>query len=118
MKVDTSSQSLMQGVSEQVPHRRQGGQLTEQVNLVPDPVVGLARRHGTKSVLEAVQPGLSIANLSAYIADTATWTTFEYANGGREFIVLLRRTRRPARAEALPAVIVYDRTHNAFLNVV
>lgn len=118
MKVDTSSQSLMQGVSEQVPHRRQGGQLTEQVNLVPDPVVGLARRHGTQSVLEAVQPGLSIANLSAYIADTATWTTFEYANGGREFIVLLRRTRRPVGAEALPAVIVYDRTNSTFLNVV
>lgn len=40
--------SLLQGVSQQVPRERVGGQLTEQLNMLSDPVTGLRRRPGFK----------------------------------------------------------------------
>ncbi len=42
-----SYDSVIRGVSEQVPHDRLTGQHWEQDNLISDPVRGLARRHGS-----------------------------------------------------------------------
>jgi len=43
-KVSGSYASVVRGVSEQVPQDRRPGQHFEQVNMISDPVRGLARR--------------------------------------------------------------------------
>ena len=48
MKVSDSYDSLIKGVSQQVPHDRLIGQHWEQENLISDPVRGLSRRHGSQ----------------------------------------------------------------------
>jgi hypothetical protein len=45
---ESSFKSLLQGVSQQQPEFMQVGQVTEQVNMVSDPVSGLRRRPGTE----------------------------------------------------------------------
>ncbi|ANH51099.1 tail protein [Pseudomonas phage VSW-3] len=47
-KVSDSYDSLIKGVSQQVPHDRIPGQHWEQDNLISDPVRGLSRRHGSQ----------------------------------------------------------------------
>lgn len=114
MKASGSSASLMQGVSQQVPQGRGPGQHSEQVNMIPDPVQGLARRHGSRLVSE-LQTSLSPANLAAFVADTENWRTFEYSNAGHDYVLLVRSAARNAGATTLPPVLVYDRTVGAFL---
>lgn len=46
-KVSDSYDTLIRGVSQQVPHDRVIGQHWEQDNLISDPVRGLSRRHGS-----------------------------------------------------------------------
>lgn len=48
MKTSDSYDSLIRGVSEQVPHDRIVGQHWSQDNLVSDPVRGMSRRHGSE----------------------------------------------------------------------
>src|SRR5690554_4706426 len=43
---ESSYLNLLQGVSQQVPRARLPGQLTEQTNMLSDPVTGLRRRPG------------------------------------------------------------------------
>ena len=112
MKVDGSYASLLQGVSEQTPPERGPGRCTEQVNMLPDPVHGLTRRHGTEFVYERAT-ALLPADMGAMVADTANFRTFEYTNGGIDYVLLVRRASRPA-GSTLPAIIVYDRTNKAF----
>lgn len=45
---ESSYQNLLQGVSQQVPRARLPGQLTEQTNMLSDPVTGLRRRPGVE----------------------------------------------------------------------
>ena len=46
MIVELAYPSLLFGVSQQTPRERQNGQLTEQLNMLSDPVTGLRRRPG------------------------------------------------------------------------
>jgi hypothetical protein len=117
MKASGSSVSLMQGVSQQVPQDRGPGQHSEQINMIPDPVQGLARRHGSRFIAELATV-LSPASIAAYTADTANWRTFEYSNAGHDYVLLVRSATRDAGAATLPAVLVYDRTVGAFLPAV
>lgn len=115
MKASGSTSSLMQGVSQQVPQDRGPGQHTEQINMLPDPVQGLSRRHGSKFVAERQltnDPSL----IAAYTADTDNWRTFEYSNAGHDYVVLVRSAARPV-GSTLPVLMVYDRTAKAFLPV-
>lgn len=45
---EAAFKSLLQGVSQQLPHERLDGQVTSQVNMVSDPVTNLRRRAGVK----------------------------------------------------------------------
>lgn len=67
MKRTGSYDSIIRGVSQQVPHDRIIGQHWEQVNLISDPVRGLARRHGSfrkdSASLGRVGLGLSPADI-------------------------------------------------------
>lgn len=46
--IEMQYSSLLNGVSQQTPRERTNGQLTEQNNMMSDPVTGLRRRPGLK----------------------------------------------------------------------
>lgn len=113
MKVSGSTSSLMQGVSQQTAQERGPGQHTEQVNMLPDPVQGLSRRHGTAFQSE-LQLTNSVATFAAMVADTANYRSYEYSNAGHDYVVLYR-SAAVAAGSTLPVVQVYDRTTSTFL---
>lgn len=53
MKVQSSYKNLLGGVSEQAPEARLEGQMSEQVNMLTDPLEGLVRRHGSRMMSSA-----------------------------------------------------------------
>lgn len=117
MKVANSYASLLGGVSQQVPSARYEGQHTAQVNMLSDPVEGLSRRHG--SVMQAeVLSTYPASQFAAYIADTATWRTLDYSTGGKQYALLYRTKARPASADPLPPVLVYNKTDKVFMTTV
>lgn len=113
MKASGSIASLVQGVSQQVPSDRADGQHTEVVNMLPDPVNGLTRRHGTIMQTE-LQLSNSVAEYSALVADTDSWRTHEFTYQGKDYALLYRSAARPV-GSSLPAFLVYNRTDHAFL---
>jgi len=110
MKVANSYASLVRGVSQQNPQDRLPGQHTEQVNMIPDPVAGLARRHGTRWLAE--QP--LAYGYSDMVADSASWRTFIYTDAGKEYALLYRTS---TGTTAMP-LLAYNLTDNQWLNVV
>lgn len=115
MKVSGSYSTLVSGVSEQVPSRRLGGQHTEQVNMIPDPVVGLCRRPGSVMVAEALTTWSESA-LDTVTADTASWRTFKYESNNVKYVLLVRRGAKTSGSPA-PAVIGYNETTGEFLTL-
>lgn len=116
MKTSGSTASLLQGVSQQVPQDRQPGQHTEVINMIPDPVHGLTRRHGTKLVAEQKMVGAA-AIYADLVADTENYRTFNYTDNGRDLVLLVRHSTRPA-GSTLPVVLAYDKTNKVFLTTV
>lgn len=112
MKVANSYASLLRGVSQQVPQERAEGQHSEQVNMLSDPINGLARRHGSEWLAETV-----IAPYSEYnnlVADSATWGTLDWTVGAKDYIVLYRKDANLLSVSTAP-LIVYNKTDNIFL---
>lgn len=116
MKASGSVASLMQGVSQQIASERRVGQHTAQVNMLPDPVQGLSRRHGSRWVAE-LQTAHDPLLITTLASDTASYRTFEYSNGGNDYVIL-RRTAAKVVGSTLPPVIVYNRTTKTFLTYV
>ena len=114
MKISDNYPSLVQGVSQQTQEDRRDGQFSELVNMIPDPVVGLARRHGTKFYAEST---FAATDFTAMVTDTATWRSYSYTNAGRDFVILYRTDARPANSYQR-AMMVYDVTNKQFLTVV
>ena len=113
MKASGSWESLLQGVSQQIPEIRLPGQHGEQINMLPDPVRGLTRRPG--SVMKGERE-LAISldvHLSIGI-DSRSWVSFDYTNGGVDYTVCYRRSAR-AGVGAPGDMVVYDKTNNVFL---
>jgi hypothetical protein len=115
MKATQSYSPIIQGVSQQVPHERQAGQVTEQVNMLPDPVRGLARRHGTRHVAETfIESSVSCAGQFGTISeDSLSWRRLDYSNAGKDYTILIRRGERTA--DGWPPVIAFNRTDSVFL---
>ena len=90
MKVTQALAQPLQGVSQQEPHERREGQVAEQVNMIPDPVLGLTRRRGTRWVTEKL---LDVGMLNE---DPTVWRRLEYAVAGQEYVLLIRRAPRDA----------------------
>lgn len=90
-RVAGSYESVIRGVSQQVPQDRRPGQHYEQVNMISDPVRGLARRHGSVNVGElrigAVPAG---AALNGMLADTETHRVYSFQSGGKEYDLIYR----------------------------
>ncbi len=113
MKTSGSYSSIVQGVSQQVPHERGPGQCAEQTNLIPDPVLGLTRRHGSVWQAEA-DTGFPVEAATAVLEDTANYRSFEYSNQGVDYTILYRTSAAPV-GTPLDPLIVYDRTAKTFL---
>lgn len=113
-KVSDSYESVLKGVSQQVPQARLSGQHYEQVNMVSDPVNGLARRHGSVTRDERDE------------AFQMTPARIGYARGYREYPVFIgddtysfvyQSQPRPA-AEGMPFAFMFSHTTGKFLDVV
>jgi hypothetical protein len=117
MRASGSYESLIRGVSQQVPHDRAIGQHTAQVNMLSDPVNGLTRRHGSQLVAEKKLTSLSVAQFAAYAQDTNSWRTLEGSYNLNDYVVLYRTAARPAGASPLPLMIVYCKTTKTFLTL-
>jgi hypothetical protein len=83
MKKSDSYDSLIRGVSQQVPHDRVVGQHWEQDNLISDPVRGLSRRHGSQQMDQSPLAGAITAEDTEDAANRVEQTVFvegtEYA---------------------------------------
>ena len=109
MKTANSYASLVRGVSQQNPQDRLPGQHTEQINMMPDPVAGLARRHGTRWLAEQ---SLSVG-YSTLVQDSNSWRTFVYTDAGIEYAILYRTS---FEAGSVP-LLVYNLTNKQWLTV-
>ena len=118
MKAADSYESVLRGVSQQVPQDRTSGQHAEQVNMLSDPVNGLTRRHGSMFQAELILAGCTPGQMESYRQDTDNWRSLEWDTTGNEYVVLYRVGPRPVTANPLPAFVVYNKTTKQFLNVV
>lgn len=57
---------LLQGVSQQIPRSRLEGQVTEQVNMISDPVKGLRRRQGCKFTDSLLIQNIQVRQIKAW----------------------------------------------------
>jgi len=90
-KLSGSYESVVRGVSEQAPQSRRSGQHFAQVNMISDPVRGLARRHGSILQDEVVQ-ATSADQWAALLADTAGHKTVPFFIAGSEYDLIIRTT--------------------------
>lgn len=113
MKVSAPYESLVQGVSQQAPELRGPGRMTEQVNMIPDPVYGVTRRHGT--VWQADKnTGAPVSGKVAAFKEVATWRPLSCNNGTVDLDVLYR-TRAAVPGAGIDPVVAYDRTNKKYL---
>lgn len=109
MKVDSVYPTLLLGVSQQAPQARLPGQHAEQVNMMPDPVSGLARRPG--SLVQAVASGAPEGGN----VDLSTMRQYEFSYANKDYVVC---------APTLPyadfgqPLLVYNITDRRFMSVV
>ncbi|ATI16343.1 tail protein [Caulobacter phage Lullwater] len=89
-KVSGSYESVVRGVSEQVPQDRRPGQHKAQMNMISDPVRGLARRHGSVMMQEKVLAAADDTKWAAWLADTSQHKSFPFFIGGVEYDLLYR----------------------------
>jgi hypothetical protein len=84
--IDGSLKSIIQGVSQQVPRERLDGQVSEQINMLSDPVKGMRRRPGMRLQATDVFPGAastgSIFATSVDIEDSYIHVLVNTATGG------------------------------------
>lgn len=114
MKANGSIASLVQGVSQQEPQDRRPGQHGEAINTIPDPVLGLARRHGTEWQAERIVTADTFFDETA--EDVASFRTFEYTSGSVEYVLMYRPHDKVVNSVVGP-VIVYDKTNKQFIPV-
>jgi hypothetical protein len=101
--------SIIRGVSQQVPELRLDGQHEEQINMLSDPVTGLARRRGTNNILEV--PIIAGTN-AATVEDHRNLVSRNFAVGAEDFALLYRTAAKPVGSLALP-LYCYNKTANA-----
>lgn len=63
--------NILQGVSQQIPRSRLEGQVSEQINMVSDPVTGIRRRQGCKIKREAISEEATITSIKAWRTEVA-----------------------------------------------
>lgn len=113
-RVTGSYESVVRGVSEQNPQARRSGQHFAQVNMISDPVRGLARRHGS-----ILQHELKQGNELVYddwLASTGNMRVFPFVVGAEEFDLIVRTDAQAGQ----PATFAwcFNKTTRQFIPVV
>lgn len=115
MSKETGSfESLIRGVSEQVPHDRFIGQHWTQNNLIGDPVRGLARRQGSVMQVEKLATGVTYN--AATLADLAGFQEYTFFINGVEY-ALMYRSGPKIEGSTAPGLVVYNKDTNVLLDV-
>lgn len=113
-KVTGSYESLIKGVSEQVAHQRFPGQSWEQINMVSDPVRGLARRRGSVMVDERKIPNMGYTQAS--LDDASIYAEQSLYLGANEYSIMHRRQAMVAGSQ-MPPLVVLNKTAGKLLPV-
>lgn len=114
-RVSGSYESVVRGVSEQNPQSRRSGQHFAQVNLISDPVRGLARRHGSQLQDEQVFP-LAGTVFPDMLADTDCCHTFPFFIGGVEHDLIVRTAPREGGRDTF--AFCFNKETRAFIPVI
>jgi hypothetical protein len=113
MKVSGTYDSVVLGVSEQVAHDRRSGQHTEQVNMISDPVHGLARRRGSVYQAELAVAG---GSLSQYADEAGAMREYTFVIDGVAYSLLYRKQ---ASTKGKPTFMyLYNKTEDKFIPIV
>lgn len=113
-KTTGSYESLIRGVSQQVPHDRLPGQHWVQDNLISDPVRGLARRHGSRRVAEKLIPGLVLD--AATLDDAAQYKEYSFYLAGVEYSIAYRPGAKVV-GSTMPGVVCSNKDTGQILDV-
>lgn len=92
-KATGSYESVIRGVSQQVPADRRPGQHHEQVNFISDPVRGLVRRRGSQYISHQDIGGRIPSNPAdtAFVRQgTTTFKTFDFVVGDTRYALMYR----------------------------
>lgn len=88
-KINGVYTSLSRGVSQQVPEHRLEGQHEAQINLLTDPVNGLARRHGARFIAEKVINRLGAVSVYGRLRDALRGLkVVDYNTEDNEYVVV------------------------------
>ncbi|WYW03857.1 tail protein [Pseudomonas phage vB_PpuP-Pori-2] len=109
-----SYESLIRGVSEQVPHDRFVGQHWLQSNFVSDPVRGLARRRGSVMVSEKIVP-VSIGPET--LADLKTYKEFTFNINSVEYSLMYRPGQKVS-GSTMSGVVCINKDTGVIMDVV
>lgn len=112
-KVSDSYDSLIRGVSEQVPHDRVVGQHWEQDNFISDPVRGLSRRHGSAQMDQSI---LAAAISQADRDDASSRPEQTIFVDGKEYAFHYRDAAHPS--SQLYPIVVVNKDSRQFVPVV
>lgn len=109
-----SYESIIKGVSQQVPHDRLPGQHWEQVNMISDPVRGLARRPGSVMVFEKLAPSVQID--APTLDDLSNFKAVDVFLDGSNYSILYRPQARPF-GSSMPGILPVRKETGAVLDV-
>jgi hypothetical protein len=115
-KVSGSYESVIRGVSQQVPQDRRSGQHKEQINMISDPVRGLARRHGSLRVNAMDLGGPTPDDV---IASTPRHRTFTATLNGTDYDFIYRTAEVPTDSNTDDCDFnAFNKSTDQFLNIV
>lgn len=117
-RVSDSYESVVRGVSEQVPQDRHSGQVYAQDNFIPDPVRGNARRHGSECLDEVQHDTYDATRWVNALADTAGHKVFPFQCMGKEYDLIYRATNAAAAGLDGYFMWCFNRTDSKFIPVV
>lgn len=112
-RVAGSYQSVTRGVSQQVPQDRRPGQHWEQVNMISDPVRGVARRHGSLMLDEVAFANHGASAYAATLSDIQSFKELTFYVGGVEHSLVYRSAAKVASSLA-PLAWCFDKDASTF----
>ena len=111
-KVSGSYESVIKGVSQQVPQDRRSGQHFEQVNMISDVVRGLCRRRG--SVWEHELSFGNVTNENASLLDIKSFRSFDFVCNNVKH-TLFYRTRAKVAGTDVPFAFCFNKETRQFI---
>lgn len=107
-----SFETLIRGVSEQVPHDRLPGQNWQQDNMLSDPVRVLARRRGSVMRKELLLAGTTLS--AATVEDAGRYKEASFFLEGVEYSLAYRPGTKPV-GSTMPACLLYNKVTSDLL---